>query len=147
MRLVWDFDCLRFDQYISISPHGIDCKQTWCKKIYCMDRISWLKPLNMVNIPFIKHLCAACVKLGNHMTWTSEWVITLLRSCELFLHRDISRVCRTTEIFLPKQWTWFPQMITMNLFLFLCRTTIDCILILKVYGYSFKTFTGETAIS
>ncbi len=45
VRLVWDFDCLHFAQYISISPHGIDCKQTWCKKIYCMDRVSWLKPL------------------------------------------------------------------------------------------------------
>ncbi len=45
MRLVWDLDFLHFAQYISISPHGIDCKQTWCKKIYCMDRVSWLKPL------------------------------------------------------------------------------------------------------
>ncbi len=44
---LWDFDCLHFAQYISISPHGIDCKQTWCKKIYCMDRFSWLKPLNV----------------------------------------------------------------------------------------------------
>ncbi len=45
MRLVWDFDYLHFAQYISISPHGIDCKQTWCKKIHCMDRVSWLEPL------------------------------------------------------------------------------------------------------
>ncbi len=44
-RLVWDFDCLHFAQYILISPYGIDCKQTWCKKIYRMDRVSWLKPL------------------------------------------------------------------------------------------------------
>ncbi len=42
---LWDFDCLHFAQYILISPHGIDCKQTWCKKIYHMDRVSWLKPL------------------------------------------------------------------------------------------------------
>ncbi len=42
---LWDFDCLHFAQYIWISPHGIDCKQTWCKRIYCMDRISWLKPM------------------------------------------------------------------------------------------------------
>ncbi len=33
-RLVWDFDCLHFAQYILISPQGIDCKQTWCKKIF-----------------------------------------------------------------------------------------------------------------
>ncbi len=40
-----DFDCLHFAQYILISPHGIDGKQTWFKKIYRMDRVSWLKPL------------------------------------------------------------------------------------------------------
>ncbi len=36
------------------------------------------------------------------ITRTSEWVITLWRSCELFLRRDISRVRRTSEISLPK---------------------------------------------
>ncbi len=46
-----------------------------------------------------------------------------------------------------KQWTWSPQMITTNLFLFLCHTSIDWILILMVYVYNFKGFTGETAIS
>ncbi len=40
-----NFDCLHFAEYILISPHGIDCKQTWCKNIYHMDRVSWLKPL------------------------------------------------------------------------------------------------------
>ncbi len=44
-RLVWDFDFLHFAQFILISPHGIDCKQTWCKKIYHMDRGRWLKHL------------------------------------------------------------------------------------------------------
>ncbi len=38
-------------------------------------------------------------------------------------------------------------MITMNIFLFLCRTTIDLILILMVYVYNFEEFTGETAIA
>ncbi len=38
-------------------------------------------------------------------------------------------------------------MITKNLFLFLCRTTIDLKLILMIYVYNFKMFTGETAIS
>ncbi len=38
-------------------------------------------------------------------------------------------------------------MITTNLFLFLCHTTIDWMLILMVYVYNFKDFTGETAIS
>ncbi len=37
-----------------------------------------------------------------------------------------------------KQWTWSPQMITMNL-LFLCHTTIDWILILMVYVYNLKS--------
>ncbi len=32
--------CLHFAQYILISPHGIDCRQTLCKKIYRMDRVS-----------------------------------------------------------------------------------------------------------
>ncbi len=26
--LVWEFDCLHFTLYISMRPHGIDCKQT-----------------------------------------------------------------------------------------------------------------------
>ncbi len=47
---MWDFGCLHFAQYILISPHGIDCKQTWFKKIYHMDRVSWLKPLNSVDL-------------------------------------------------------------------------------------------------
>ncbi len=34
VKLVWDFDCWRFAWYILISQHDIDCKQTWCKKIY-----------------------------------------------------------------------------------------------------------------
>ncbi len=38
-------------------------------------------------------------------------------------------------------------MITTNLFLFLCRTTIDWMLILMVYVYNLKEFSGETAIS
>ncbi len=39
---------------------------------------------------------------GHNITRTSERVITLWRSCELFLHRDISRVRRTSEISLSK---------------------------------------------
>ncbi len=46
-----------------------------------------------------------------------------------------------------KQWTCPSQMINKNLFLFLCRTTINWMLILMVYVYNFKEFTGETAIS
>ncbi len=38
-------------------------------------------------------------------------------------------------------------MITTNLVLFLCRTTIDWIFILMVYVYNFKEFTDEIAIS
>ncbi len=48
VRLVWEFDCLHFAKYISIWPHGIDCKQTWscwCLKIYHMNRATWLNPL------------------------------------------------------------------------------------------------------
>ncbi len=38
-------------------------------------------------------------------------------------------------------------MIATLLFLFVSGTTLDWILILMVYGYNFKKFTGETAIS
>ncbi len=68
--------------------------------------------------------------------------------CELFLRRDIPGVRRTSEISLPKTMNMrSPQMITTNLFLFVCRNTIDWILILMVYVYNLKRFTGETAIS
>ncbi len=47
---LWDLcetliNCLHFMQFISISLHDIDCKQTCGKKIYHMNRVSWLKPL------------------------------------------------------------------------------------------------------
>ncbi len=48
VRLGWEFDCLHFAQHISIRPHGIGCKQsqqTWCKKIYHMNKATWLNPL------------------------------------------------------------------------------------------------------
>ncbi len=45
VRIVRDLDCLHFAQYISISPHGTDCNQTWCKEIYHINRVSWLNPL------------------------------------------------------------------------------------------------------
>ncbi len=38
-------------------------------------------------------------------------------------------------------------MITTNVLLFLCHTSIDWTLILIVHTYNFKEFTGETAIS
>ncbi len=82
------------------------------------------------------------------VTRTSEWVITLWKSCELFLCRDISRVCRTSPISLPKTMNMISTEWSLtHLFLFLCRTTIDWMLILMVYVYNFKEFTGETAIS
>ncbi len=48
MRLVWDFKYSHFTQYIWISPHGIDSQQNWCKKIYHMNRHSWLNTLLLV---------------------------------------------------------------------------------------------------
>ncbi len=51
-----EFDCLHFAQYISISPHGIDCKQTWCKRIYHMNRASWLNPLIFMWSQLIEYL-------------------------------------------------------------------------------------------
>ncbi len=37
LRDLCETDCLHFAPDILISPHGIDCKQSWCKKIYRMD--------------------------------------------------------------------------------------------------------------
>ncbi len=28
-RLVWEFDCLHFTEYMPMSAHGIGSKQTW----------------------------------------------------------------------------------------------------------------------
>ncbi len=51
MRFVWEFGCLHLAQYISIRPHGIDHNQTWCEKIYRMNKANWLnangKKLNL----------------------------------------------------------------------------------------------------
>ncbi len=48
-EVVRGFDCLHFAQYILLSRHSIDFKQTWCKKITCMDSVInldwWGKPL------------------------------------------------------------------------------------------------------
>ncbi len=68
---------------------------------------------------------------GDHMNWVG------------IFHESAGRVKYPYK----KQWKWSLQMITINLFLFLSRTTIDWIMILKVYVYNCKTFTGETAIS
>ncbi len=50
MRLVWVFDCLQFAQYISMSLHKIECKQTWCKKIYNMKKATWLNPMYRIAL-------------------------------------------------------------------------------------------------
>ncbi len=51
--LMWDFDCLYFAQYISISPHDIGCKQPWCRKIHHMNRASWLNPLTLYKFKYL----------------------------------------------------------------------------------------------
>ncbi len=78
------------------------------------------------------------------ITRTSEFVITLWRSCELFLCRDISQVCRTNEISLPKAM----KMITTDdhhkillVLVFMPRNSIiDLISILMVYMYNFRVY-------
>ncbi len=89
------------------------------------------------------NICFKAYDKSGNITRTSEGVITLCRSCELFLNRDISRICRTSEISPPK---------TMNVSStddhhdcvlgFYACTTIDLILILVVYVYHFKEFIG-----
>ncbi len=82
-----------------------------------------------------------------------RYVISVARPVEInqYAHCEITMgniTCPAGLMKYPyqKQWTWSPQMITTNLFLFLCRTTIDWMLILMVYVYNFTEFTGETAI-
>ncbi len=54
VRLVWDFNCLHFALYISISQHGIDCKHTWCKRIYCMkEPADWITYKNQKYYKYI----------------------------------------------------------------------------------------------
>ncbi len=98
-------------------------------------------------LPGLYYLDISIHLVAHSITRTSEWVITLWRSCELFcigiFHKSTGRVKYPHQ----KQCTWSPQKIITNLFLFLCRTTIDWMLILKVYVCNFKEFIGETAIS
>ncbi len=81
------------------------------------------------------------------ITRTSEWVITLWRSCELFcvgiFHESAGRVKYPYQ----KQWTWFPQMITTNLFLFLCHASILIWCWCQCFISKFKEFTVEKAIT
>ncbi len=52
------------------------------------------------------------------ITRTSKSVTTLWRSCELFLHRDISRVRRTRDITRTSEWC---ILVWRSCKLFLCR--------------------------
>ncbi len=80
----------------------------------------------------------------NTITGTSEWSLCgdhVNCFCVGIFHKSAGKVKYPYQ----KQWAWSPQMITTNLFLFLCHTTIDWILILMVYVYNVRMFTGETA--
>ncbi len=59
VQLVWDFACWHVAQYILIRQ-SIDCKQTWCWKIYCINRASWLNPL----MKYLGHHPNQCSILG-----------------------------------------------------------------------------------
>ncbi len=63
VRLLWDFDCLHFAQYITIGPHDIYCKQAWCKVIHHMDRVSWLT--TVIIICYNAHITTQYTKLVN----------------------------------------------------------------------------------
>ncbi len=66
VRLMWV--CLHFGRYISIRSHGIDCKQTWCKKSYYMNIATWLNPLSMsITMHDHLHLGKYSAKLGSIM--------------------------------------------------------------------------------
>ncbi len=58
-----------FAQYISMSPHGIGCKQTWCKKIYLMNRATWLNPLIVFTVaPRVKSSAYISMKIPHNGT-------------------------------------------------------------------------------
>ncbi len=88
-----------------------------------------LKNIHLFNIYIIKYY--------NKNTFM---LFTMWRSCELFLHSDISQVHRTSEISLPKTMNMiFPCVIATNLLLFSCHTIIDLIFILMIYVYDWKS--------
>ncbi len=68
VRLVWDFDCLHVAQYISISPDGIDCKQTWCNRMYRINIVSWLNSL--MEYQDLSALLISCVSLTTWTAWS-----------------------------------------------------------------------------
>ncbi len=107
LRLVWEFHCLHFVQFISMSPHGIGCKQTWCKKIYRMNRATWLNPLtslsehrqNMARQDHISHsplnmTAMQCGKTGQYLSQSIEY------------DTHVMWQCRTISV--TVHWIWQP---------------------------------------
>ncbi len=86
-RLGWDWLFVTLTHFLSSNKLLTKC--IWIKMvlIWCLWRLLRHWHLQIIS--------ACCI-----ITRTSEWVITLWRSCELFFRRDISRVC--SEISLPK---------------------------------------------
>ncbi len=83
--LVWEFDCLHFAQYISMSPHGIGCKQTWCKKIYRMIRATWLKPLYMINFYWYHQWFGrSYLDVWITLVWLTNMSFVVTNSCNSF---------------------------------------------------------------
>ncbi len=73
------FDCLHFVQYILIGPHGIDCKQIWCKNI---NHTNW---------------CSCCaglwhfIHLLRHLTWHHSFSLVLNGNACYGLNRALKR--------------------------------------------------------
>ncbi len=79
---LWDLhetDYLQFAQYISTSPHGIGCKQSWCNKIYHMNSATWFES---VIIGLGKHVycivlyCIYFIIVTVHLCNTWTWCAT-----------------------------------------------------------------------
>ncbi len=86
VRLVWEFDCLHFAQYISIRPNGINCirKQTGCKMICLMIRATWLNPLNTGRCQqhnltsFVVLESISCIKFETKYLVTNKYFCPIL---------------------------------------------------------------------
>ncbi len=82
VRLQCNFNCLHFAQYVFISQHGIDCKQTWFTTIY--------SPSHLLN-QNITVGCSVSLLLVN-----KQWEVCLLI---LLVYADgCSVVCPSTRV-------------------------------------------------
>ncbi len=121
--------CLYFVQYISVSQHGIDCKQTWRKKIYCMNSSSCFGGLSKsVKL----HNAVTFQMLHCAITFDEKWQNwpTLVISC---------KVIRGIHIFLTRYYENLDFQDEKNCFKIRQKANIRPLKII-IFGYKKKGF-------